>query len=102
MCVPCFGSRRVHQFLILVKSSQVDRRVASSGVSQETLSLDHVRQIVSRLVFDSKIEEMALTPYLRSVSPDEGPFYRSTQQALTHYDRFTSLPVRNIIHNQRR
>jgi hypothetical protein len=74
---------------------QVDRRVASSGVSQETLSLDHVRQIVSRLVFDSKIEEVALTPYLRSVSSDEGPFYRSTQQALTHYDRFTSLPVRN-------
>jgi hypothetical protein len=63
-------------------------------VSQEALSLDHVRQILSRLAFDSKVEEVSLTPYLRSVSSDEGPFYRSTQQALTHYDRFTSLPVK--------
>ena len=69
-------------------------RVASSGVSQESLSDDHVRQILNRLVFDSLVEEVTLIPALRAKFTDLGPYYRSTPQNISHYDNATSLPVR--------
>jgi len=72
----------------------VDRRVSSSGVSQEALSQNHIRQVLNRLIFDSKIEEVVLNPALRQRFTDPGPYYRSTPQDITHYDRFTSLPVK--------
>mmetsp|Transcript_64725 Transcript_64725/g.146019 ORF Transcript_64725/g.146019 Transcript_64725/m.146019 type:complete len:329 (-) Transcript_64725:27-1013(-) len=74
---------------------EVDRRIAGSGVSQEALSNAHIRQILNRLVFDGKVEELAAPPMLPHSSdrpPDAGPWFKSCALAVTHYDRFTSLP----------
>jgi hypothetical protein len=35
----------------------VEKRVGSSGVSQEALSLAHIKQIVNRLIFDCKVRK---------------------------------------------
>ena len=70
----------------------IERRVASSGVSQETLSVDHIRQIMNRLIFDSRLEVVSLTPALRGRFTDIGPYYRSSPQGISHHDHFTSMP----------
>jgi DNA-directed RNA polymerase III subunit RPC6 len=62
---------------------RVVKWVATSGVSQEALSLEHITQILGRLVFDSKIEEIKLPPANANTHPDDGPYYRSTMPLAT-------------------
>lgn len=69
----------------------VDQHVKSSGVSQEALSTDHIREILQRLVFDCKIETVALTPDQQRQFKDKGPYYRSVRK-IHDYDHFTALP----------
>jgi hypothetical protein len=47
--------RRLPTLLAAALDGQVARRVASSGISQEPLSLDHIRHILNRLIFDAKV-----------------------------------------------
>lgn len=54
--------------------------------------MDHISQIVNRLIFDNKIEVLALTVEQRKRYTEPGPFYRPTPQEVSHYDFLTSMP----------
>ena len=57
---------------------KVETWVTTSGITQESLSTEHIRQILGRLTFDSKIETYHMTPDAARQNPDTGPFYRPT------------------------
>jgi len=56
----------------------VEEKVKTSGVSQEQLSSEHIKQILDRLVFDTKIETLVIPAQQKAVFQGNGPWYRSS------------------------
>ena len=76
--------------------------VSTSGISQEVLSTEHIKQILGRLTFDSKIEEYQMSEGAAKRLVDEGPFYRPTMAASTvmeviEVDRSVISPCMNYL-----
>eukprot|EP00622_Pseudochattonella_farcimen_P006823 FR742690.1.p1 GENE.FR742690.1~~FR742690.1.p1 ORF type:complete len:232 (+),score=43.79 FR742690.1:100-696(+) len=58
----------------------VDEMVKTSGVTQEQLSTGHIKQILNRLVYDTKIEGMSIPLHQRSEFKGPGPWYRASKE----------------------
>ena len=67
------------------------------------LSSEHIKQILDRLVFDTKIETLVIPHHQKSLYPGPGPWYRSSPDINFIEDLVvTAFPFPNLNLSNRR
>ena len=72
---------------------EAEEQVKRSAITQEHLSTSHIKKILNRLIFDTKIEEKVIPPDQEHSFPGRGPWYCTSPSQVHVYQHPPSHPM---------